>query len=102
LSDHYFVLGVNERLQNVRCVLVKGGFYPMTTPRPTVVEIPLRLPLCEPGTEKTDLEETFWRLMFSLQSLHDKEEYLDDLSDISKTLQKTLIKLFAVSFFELK
>ena len=42
-SDHYFVLGVSEKYQNIRCVLCKGSYYPPTTPRPAVTEIPLQV-----------------------------------------------------------
>lgn len=100
--DHYFVIGVSERYQNVRCILCKGSYYPMTTPRPTVLEIPLKLPFCEPDAEKTGFEDTFWRLIFSLpilESLSENNyEYKNEANDMEKLLKQTVIKLFAVSF----
>lgn len=40
LSDHYFVIGVSEERQNIRCILCKGSYYPATTPHPFITEIP--------------------------------------------------------------
>jgi len=42
-SDHYFVLGISENYQNVRCVLCKGSYYPHTSPQPAVTEIALQV-----------------------------------------------------------
>ena len=39
-----------------RVILCKGLDYPPTYPRPVMSTLPLQLPLCEPQTEKTELE----------------------------------------------
>ncbi|XP_014482710.1 PREDICTED: WD repeat and HMG-box DNA-binding protein 1 [Dinoponera quadriceps] len=61
-SNHYFVIGVSEREQIMRCILCKGGFYPSTTPRPIVTEVPLSMPLCEPESERTEKERKLWQI----------------------------------------
>ncbi|XP_025153504.1 WD repeat and HMG-box DNA-binding protein 1 isoform X2 [Harpegnathos saltator] len=61
-SDHYFVIGVSEREQIMRCILCKGGFYPPTTPRPIVTEVPFSVPLCEPESERTEKERKLWQI----------------------------------------
>ena len=60
--DHFFIIGVSEKERMMRCVLCKGSRYPPTTPRPTVAEIPMILPLCEPDTEKTAKETQLWQI----------------------------------------
>lgn len=37
--DHFFVIGLSELSQNVRCILCKGTYYPPVTPKPLVAEI---------------------------------------------------------------
>ncbi|XP_047354511.1 WD repeat and HMG-box DNA-binding protein 1 isoform X1 [Vespa velutina] len=61
-ADHYFIIGVSEERRSVRCVLCKGSYYPATTPRPIIIEIPLKIPLCEPESEKTEKETKLWQL----------------------------------------
>ncbi|RLU23684.1 hypothetical protein DMN91_003890 [Ooceraea biroi] len=50
-ADHFFVIGVSERERNMRCILCKGSYYPPTTPRPIIIEVPLSIPLCEPEVD---------------------------------------------------
>lgn len=61
-ADHYFIIGINEQQSIARCILCKGSHYPPTTPRPVITEVSLRLPLCEPETEKTEKELKLWKL----------------------------------------
>ncbi|XP_049775288.1 WD repeat and HMG-box DNA-binding protein 1 isoform X1 [Schistocerca cancellata] len=100
-SDHYFVLGVSERYQNVRCVLCKGARYPPTVPRPAVVELSLKIPLCEEATEKAGLEEKFWRsqlLLGGVEALSRTDDnYLNEKDAIETTIKETIIKLFALA-----
>ena len=44
--------------RNIRSVLCKGSRFPATVPLPTVVVTPMSLPLCQPATEKSLLEQT--------------------------------------------
>ncbi|XP_014213923.1 WD repeat and HMG-box DNA-binding protein 1 [Copidosoma floridanum] len=60
--DNYFIIGISESDRSARCILCKGSHYPPTAPRPIVGEIPLTIPLCEPGSEKTEKESVVWQL----------------------------------------
>ncbi|KAG8040639.1 hypothetical protein G9C98_002635 [Cotesia typhae] len=60
--DHYFIVGVSEREKLIRCILCKGSRYPPTTPRPNVIEVDLKVPLCDPDTEKTKKEANIWQI----------------------------------------
>ncbi|XP_012277279.1 WD repeat and HMG-box DNA-binding protein 1 isoform X2 [Orussus abietinus] len=60
--DHFFIIGVSEAERTVHCILCKGSHYPPTVPRPTVSEISLVIPLCEPETEKSTKEAILWQL----------------------------------------
>ncbi|XP_021932631.1 WD repeat and HMG-box DNA-binding protein 1 isoform X1 [Zootermopsis nevadensis] len=100
-SDHYFVLGISEKCQNVRCVLCKGSYYPPTTPRPAVAEISLKLPMCEATTEKSVMEERFWRLQLACSTTGDMCKMgLDSFNDkdaLDRSIKETVIKLFALA-----
>ncbi|KAG7206975.1 hypothetical protein KM043_000866 [Ampulex compressa] len=61
-ADHYFLTGISEEQRIVRCVLCKGSYYPPTTPRPIISEIPLTPPLCEIESERTEKEMRLWQL----------------------------------------
>ncbi|KAI4502565.1 hypothetical protein M0802_002477 [Mischocyttarus mexicanus] len=73
-ADHYFIIGVSEEQKSVSCVLCKGSYYPITTPRPVVTEISLTIPLCEPDSEKTEKESKLWQ--FGSQPLDENEAVL--------------------------
>ena len=44
-----------------RCILCKGQDYPPLHPRPVMMAIPLKVPVCEPETEKGKIEEAYIR-----------------------------------------
>ncbi|XP_067007806.2 WD repeat and HMG-box DNA-binding protein 1 isoform X2 [Anabrus simplex] len=100
-SDHYFVLGISERYQNIRCVLCKGSHYPPTTPRPAVAEIPIQIPLCDPMAEKSVLEGTFWKAKTIYNTLDEVSRtdstYEGDKKAVDKLMKETIIKLFALA-----
>ena len=50
------MVGVSEANMDIRCVLCKGSTYPTTLPRPVLTTVPIVMPLCEMGTEKSQLE----------------------------------------------
>ncbi|XP_034948517.1 WD repeat and HMG-box DNA-binding protein 1-like [Chelonus insularis] len=60
--DNYFIITVSETERCIRCILCKGSYYPPTTPRPIMTEIPLTLPLCELESEKTKTEAPLWQI----------------------------------------
>uniref|UniRef100_A0A1B6DME6 Uncharacterized protein n=1 Tax=Clastoptera arizonana TaxID=38151 RepID=A0A1B6DME6_9HEMI len=99
--DHYFVIGVSECNQNIRCVLCKGSFYPPTTPKPALTEVPWQIPICEPTIEKGELEEEFWRSQLAVARIEALSRFDDSLSDvkdnIDKAIKKCVLKLFALA-----
>ncbi|KAF3831137.1 hypothetical protein GH733_002375 [Mirounga leonina] len=71
-SDHYWVVGIHENPQQLRCIPCKGSRFPPTLPRPAVAILSFKLPYCQIATEKGQMEEQFWRsIMF-----HNHLDYL--------------------------
>lgn len=101
-SDHYWVVGVHENPQQLRCIPCKGSRYPPTLPRPAVAILPFKLPLCQTGTEKGQMEEQFLRSVlfhnhygFLSSSGYEIDE--DGQSQSQKEQQELLMKMFALS-----
>uniref|UniRef100_A0A669ES71 WD repeat and HMG-box DNA-binding protein 1 n=1 Tax=Oreochromis niloticus TaxID=8128 RepID=A0A669ES71_ORENI len=101
-SDHYWVVGVHENPQQLRCIPCKGSRYPPTLPRPAVAILPFKLPLCQTTTEKGQMEEQFWRSVlfhnhysFLSSSGYEIDEDAQNLSQ--KEQQELLMKMFALS-----
>ncbi|XP_077419891.1 WD repeat and HMG-box DNA-binding protein 1 isoform X2 [Vanacampus margaritifer] len=101
-SDHYWVVGVHENPQQLRCIPCKGSRYPPTLPRPAVAILPFKLPLCQTTTEKGQMEEQFWRSML----FHNHYSFLsssgyevDEVGQrhLQKEQQELLMKMFALS-----
>ncbi|XP_061594098.1 WD repeat and HMG-box DNA-binding protein 1 [Cololabis saira] len=101
-SDHYWVVGVHENPQQLRCIPCKGARYPPTLPRPAVAILPFKLPLCQIATEKGQMEEQFWRSVL----FHNHHDFLsssgyeldeDAHSQSQKEQQELLMKMFALS-----
>uniref|UniRef100_A0AAX7UK41 WD repeat and HMG-box DNA-binding protein 1 n=1 Tax=Astatotilapia calliptera TaxID=8154 RepID=A0AAX7UK41_ASTCA len=101
-SDHYWVVGVHENPQQLRCIPCKGSRYPPTLPRPAVAILPFKLPLCQTTTEKGQMEEQFWRSVL----FHDHYSFLsssgyeideDAQNQSQKEQQELLMKMFALS-----
>lgn len=55
ISDTYWVVSATE--EAIKCVLCKGVTYPGVSPRPVVSIVPHSAPLCDTGSERTDLEQ---------------------------------------------
>lgn len=57
--------------------------------------------MCEPSSEKSELEEEFWSshlVMPGLDPVSQHDEVVNDLKeDINKAIKKSIMKLFAVS-----
>uniref|UniRef100_A0A4W5LEG5 WD repeat and HMG-box DNA-binding protein 1 n=1 Tax=Hucho hucho TaxID=62062 RepID=A0A4W5LEG5_9TELE len=101
-SDHYWVVGVHENPQQLRCIPCKGSRYPPTLPRPAVAILPFKLPLCQTTTEKGQMEEQYWRSVL----LHNHYGFLsssgyeideEGQSQAQKEQQELLMKMFALS-----
>ncbi|MED6248168.1 WD repeat and HMG-box DNA binding-domain containing protein 1 [Ataeniobius toweri] len=101
-SDHYWVVGVHENPQQLRCIPSKGSRYPPTLPRPAVAILPFKLPLCQTSTEKGQMEEQYWRSVlfhnhynFLSTSGYEIDESAQTQSE--KEQQELLMKMFALS-----
>ncbi|KAM9381306.1 WD repeat and HMG-box DNA-binding protein 1 [Phaethornis superciliosus] len=101
-SDHYWVVGVHENPQQLRCIPCKGARFPPTLPRPAVAILSFKLPYCQVTTEKGQMEEQYWRSVV----LHNHVDYLSKngyeldenvKSQSVKEQQELLMKLFALS-----
>ncbi|KAM6273502.1 WD repeat and HMG-box DNA-binding protein 1 isoform 1-T1 [Porphyrio hochstetteri] len=101
-SDHYWVVGIHENPQQLRCIPCKGARFPPTLPRPAVAILPFQLPYCQVTTEKGQMEEQYWRSVV----FHNHVDYLSkngyefDETATSQTVkeqQELLMKLFALS-----
>ncbi|NXH13650.1 WDHD1 protein, partial [Bucco capensis] len=101
-SDHYWVVGVHENPQQLRCIPCKGARFPPTLPRPAVAILSFQLPYCQVTTEKGQMEEQYWRSLV----FHNHVDYLSKngyeidesvKSQAVKEQQELLMKLFALS-----
>uniref|UniRef100_A0A8C6J079 WD repeat and HMG-box DNA-binding protein 1 n=1 Tax=Melopsittacus undulatus TaxID=13146 RepID=A0A8C6J079_MELUD len=101
-SDHYWVVGIHENPQQLRCIPCKGARFPPTIPRPAVAILSFKLPYCQVTTEKGQMEEQYWRSVV----FHNHVDYLSkngyELDESAKgqavkEQQELLMKLFALS-----
>ncbi|XP_055465462.1 WD repeat and HMG-box DNA-binding protein 1 [Psammomys obesus] len=101
-SDHYWVVGIHENPQQLRCIPCKGSRFPPTLPRPAVAILSFKLPYCQNATEKGQMEEQFWHSVL----FHNYIDYLAkngyDYEESAKTQavkeqQELLMKMFALS-----
>ncbi|XP_042655129.1 LOW QUALITY PROTEIN: WD repeat and HMG-box DNA-binding protein 1 [Tyto alba] len=101
-SDHYWVVGIHENPQQLRCIPCKGARFPPTLPRPAVAILSFKLPYCQVTTEKGQMEEQYWRSVV----FHNHVDYLSkngyELDESAKSQsvkeqQELLMKLFALS-----
>lgn len=65
-SDKYWLVGVAERLQQCRGIILRGSGtnpqqYPTVIPKPTIDILQLQMPLCETNSEKSQLEQDYWK-----------------------------------------
>ncbi|KAA0710958.1 DNA-binding protein 1 Acidic nucleoplasmic [Triplophysa tibetana] len=101
-SDNYWVVGVHENPQQLRCIPCKGSRYPPTLPRPAVAVLPFKLPYCQTTTEKGQMEEQYWRSVlfhnhFDFLSSNGYEIDSEGQSRAQKEQQELLMKMFALS-----
>ncbi|KAM4690958.1 WD repeat and HMG-box DNA-binding protein 1 [Rhinophrynus dorsalis] len=101
-SDHYWVVGVHENPQQLRCIPCKGSRFPPTLPRPAVAILPFKLPYCQIATEKGQMEEQYHRSLVFTNYVDylSKNGYECDenaKSEAQKEQQELLMKMFALS-----
>ncbi|XP_052001840.1 WD repeat and HMG-box DNA-binding protein 1-like [Xyrauchen texanus] len=101
-SDHYWVVGVHENPQQIRCIPCKGSRFPPTLPRPAVAVLSFKLPYCQTTTEKGQMEEQYWRskLFHNHYGFLSSSGYeIDNEGQIQteKDQQELLMKMFALS-----
>uniref|UniRef100_A0A4W3I662 WD repeat and HMG-box DNA-binding protein 1 n=1 Tax=Callorhinchus milii TaxID=7868 RepID=A0A4W3I662_CALMI len=101
-SDHYWIIGIHENPQQLRCIPCKGSRFPPTLPRPAVAILPFKLPYCQIDSEKGQMEEHFWRSVL----FHKHFDYLEasgyEIDEAAKgqalkEQQELLMKMFALS-----
>ncbi|KAH0513600.1 WD repeat and HMG-box DNA-binding protein 1 [Microtus ochrogaster] len=101
-SDHYWVVGIHEHPQQLRCIPCKGSRFPPTLPRPAVAILPFKLPYCQTATEKGQMEEQFWHSVL----FHNYLDYLakngyeyeeSTKNQAVKEQQELLMKMLALS-----
>ncbi|KAM4662797.1 WD repeat and HMG-box DNA-binding protein 1 isoform 1-T2 [Discoglossus pictus] len=101
-SDHYWVVGIHENPQQLRCIPCKGARFPPTLPRPAVAILPFNLPYCQIATEKGQMEEQYWRSLlftnhFDYLSKNGYEFDENAKTEAQKEQQELLMKMFALS-----
>ncbi|XP_009291161.1 WD repeat and HMG-box DNA-binding protein 1 isoform X1 [Danio rerio] len=101
-SDHYWVVGVHENPQQLRCIPCKGARFPPTLPRPAVAVLPFNMPYCQTTTEKGQMEEQYWRSMlfhnhYGFLSSSGYEIDSESQAQAEKEQQELLMKMFALS-----
>ncbi|XP_021037125.1 WD repeat and HMG-box DNA-binding protein 1 isoform X3 [Mus caroli] len=101
-SDHYWVVGIHENPQQLRCIPCKGSRFPPTLPRPAVAILSFKLPYCQTSTEKGQMEEQFWHsvlfhnyLDYLARNGHEYEESIKNQA--VKEQQELLMKMLALS-----
>ncbi|XP_057400345.1 WD repeat and HMG-box DNA-binding protein 1 isoform X6 [Balaenoptera acutorostrata] len=101
-SDHYWVVGIHENPQQLRCIPCKGSRFPPTLPRPAVAVLSFKLPYCQTATEKGQMEEQYWRSV----TFHNHLDYLakngyeyeeSTKNQAIKEQQELLMKMLALS-----
>ncbi|XP_042538546.1 WD repeat and HMG-box DNA-binding protein 1 [Dipodomys spectabilis] len=101
-SDHYWVVGIHEHPQQLRCIPCKGSRFPPTLPRPAVAILSFKLPYCQIATEKGQMEEQFWRSVIFHNHLDylakNGYEYEESIKNQAiREQQELLMKMLALS-----
>jgi len=99
-SDNYWVIGIQEKTMQIRCVYCKGANFPATLPRPVPTVIPFQLPLLEITTEKSKLEHDYMVNSIVTRNL-EESKYTSNIQgeydELEKKNTQLLIRLFALA-----
>lgn len=104
-NDNYWIVGLAERNQAIKAILCKGAKYPNVLPKPNISIVQVKVPFCETDTERTQMEQEFWKykhLSLSIQANENLAQNLeidtDEVDDINANfdskLKENLIKMF--------
>lgn len=85
VSDGLFVISIDEMNQWINAISCKGSCYPPITPKPIMSEHRFFTPVCEPESDKSQIEDTFIRALHS--------------QDKTGTILESALKLFTVLKF---
>ncbi|XP_057304718.1 WD repeat and HMG-box DNA-binding protein 1-like isoform X2 [Hydractinia symbiolongicarpus] len=101
-SDNYWVVGIEERSAQIRCIYCKGANFPATLPRPVPTVIPFQIPLCDIKTEKSMKEHELIKSQLISSNVAFNRRLVqadidDDVSDLEKQQTQLLMQLFALS-----
>jgi chromosome transmission fidelity protein 4 len=78
-SDTYWLVGIAERTQVCRTILCKSSVqYPPVLPKPTIELVQIQMPLCENNSEKTQLEQDYWKTKIVLNNVKNYEKSLQN------------------------
>lgn len=111
-SDNYWLVGISERTQSIKAILCKSSRYPQKLlPKPVLSVIPFEVPLCESNSEKSKLEQDYWKtklLGSNLKNFLDStnfesnlemdEDEIDEINDkLSIQIKETQMKMFVLA-----
>lgn len=85
-----WIVSVSQHPAQIRSIFCKGATYPQVLPRPILQNIPWKVPVCEPDSEKGKTEHEL--LLAGLLSATGNE------SQLGKAELVHIFKLFDVSF----
>ena len=107
-SDNYWLIGITERTQMLKTIICRGSKHPNVLPRPTICVISVNLPLTDPDSEKTVLEQEYWKnrhFMLNIKNYDvtsgniemDDEELDEKVDKFETNCRGTLMKLYMLA-----
>ena len=107
-SDNYWLVGIAERTQMLKTILCRGAKHPNVLPRPTISMIAVNLPLTDADSEKTVLEQEYWKNRHFVLNMKnydvasgnlemDEEELEEKVDKFEASCRGTLMKLYMLA-----
>ncbi|VDP20108.1 unnamed protein product [Soboliphyme baturini] len=96
-DDKMWVVGVIEKPPQVRVILCKASEYPKIAPRPPVLSIPWKIPLCDADTERSNNEHVLISSKIASASLSNRSKNASNVASLNTTEIECLLKLFAMA-----